>query len=28
MKITDDQLDRATGCGAGTASTWVEHING
>ena len=28
MKITADQLDRATGCGAATASTWVEHING
>ncbi|HCF3031626.1 TPA: glycoside hydrolase family 19 protein, partial [Pseudomonas aeruginosa] len=28
MKITADQLDRATGCGAVTASTWVEHING
>ncbi|EPU0254118.1 glycoside hydrolase family 19 protein, partial [Pseudomonas aeruginosa] len=28
MKITADQLDRATGCGAATASAWVEHING
>ncbi|SQC63070.1 Predicted chitinase; lytic protein [Pseudomonas aeruginosa] len=28
MKITADQLDRATGCGAATATTWVEHING
>ena len=28
MKITADQLDRATGCGGATASVWVEHING
>ncbi|MFW5007631.1 glycoside hydrolase family 19 protein, partial [Pseudomonas aeruginosa] len=28
MKIIADQLDRATGCGAATASAWVEHING
>ncbi|EOG2060219.1 glycoside hydrolase family 19 protein [Pseudomonas aeruginosa] len=28
MKITADQLDRATGCGAATATTWLEHLNG
>ncbi|MBG5024975.1 glycoside hydrolase family 19 protein [Pseudomonas aeruginosa] len=28
MKITADQLDRATGCGASTAGLWVDHING
>ncbi|HEK3364601.1 TPA: glycoside hydrolase family 19 protein [Pseudomonas aeruginosa] len=28
MRITADQLDGATGCGAATATTWVEHING
>ncbi|HCJ7396719.1 TPA: glycoside hydrolase family 19 protein, partial [Klebsiella pneumoniae] len=28
MMITADQLGRATGCGAATATTWLEHLNG
>ncbi|MGV8637282.1 glycoside hydrolase family 19 protein, partial [Pseudomonas aeruginosa] len=28
MMITADELDCATGCGAASASTWVEHITG
>lgn len=28
MKITADQLNRATGCGTATATTWLEHLNG
>ncbi|HEK0030656.1 glycoside hydrolase family 19 protein [Pseudomonas aeruginosa] len=28
MMITADQLGRATGCGAATATIWLEHLNG
>ncbi|MGV8546745.1 glycoside hydrolase family 19 protein, partial [Pseudomonas aeruginosa] len=28
MMITADQLGRATGCGAATATTWLENLNG